>query len=175
MRHSILPSASNTNRGEIGPDRSGKHRLRCVHTGDCQALASVLTARPCEFKSRLPQLAPSAVFSTLHSHLVTHNEQGTICLETALVSARHVHLTRQCSSGSIGQRLYLCIRSFALFTAEANHYQQNAQRRHPMATMSATRIRSLYRRHTQAHEVVCHFSTNSVRLVVTGFSAARAT
>ena len=44
-----------------------------------------------------------------------------------------------------------------------------------MATMSAARIRSMYRRHTQAHEAVYHFSTNSVRHVVTGFSATRAT
>ena len=44
-----------------------------------------------------------------------------------------------------------------------------------MATMSATRIRSLYRRHTQAHKAAYHFSTNSVRHVVTGFSATRAT
>ena len=43
-----------------------------------------------------------------------------------------------------------------------------------MATMSADRIRSLCRRHTQAHEVVYHFSTNSVRHVVTGFSPTRA-
>ena len=42
-----------------------------------------------------------------------------------------------------------------------------------MATMSAVRIRSLYRRHTQAHKAVYHFSTNSVRHVVTGFSATR--
>lgn len=42
-----------------------------------------------------------------------------------------------------------------------------------MATMSATRIRSLYRRHNQAHEAVYHFSANSVRQVVTGFSASR--
>jgi hypothetical protein len=44
-----------------------------------------------------------------------------------------------------------------------------------MATMSAIRIRSLYRRHTQAHEAVYHFSANSVGEVVTGFSATRAT
>jgi hypothetical protein len=44
-----------------------------------------------------------------------------------------------------------------------------------MATMSAARIRSMYRRHTQAHEAVYHFCANSVRHVVTGFSAARAT
>ena len=42
-----------------------------------------------------------------------------------------------------------------------------------MATMSATRIRSLYRRHTQVHKAAYHFSTNSVRHVVTGFSATR--
>ena len=41
--------------------------------------------------------------------------------------------------------------------------------------MSAARIRSLYRRSTEAHEAVYHFSTNSVRHVVTGFSATRAT
>ena len=44
-----------------------------------------------------------------------------------------------------------------------------------MATMSTVRIRSLYRRRTQAHKAVYHFSTNSVRQVGTGFSAARAT
>ena len=44
-----------------------------------------------------------------------------------------------------------------------------------MATMSSARIRSLYRRHNHAHEAVYHFSTNSVRHVVTGFSATRAT
>jgi len=43
-----------------------------------------------------------------------------------------------------------------------------------MATMSAARIRSVYRRHTQAHEAVYRFSANSVRRVVTGFSAIRA-
>jgi hypothetical protein len=32
-----------------------------------------------------------------------------------------------------------------------------------MATMSAACIRSLYRRHTQAHEAVYRFSTTSVR------------
>lgn len=42
-----------------------------------------------------------------------------------------------------------------------------------MATMSAARIRSLYRRHNQAHEAVYHFSANPVGQVVTGFSAAR--
>jgi hypothetical protein len=41
--------------------------------------------------------------------------------------------------------------------------------------MSAARIRSLYRRHTQAYEAVYNFSSNSVRQVVTGFSAARTT
>jgi len=41
--------------------------------------------------------------------------------------------------------------------------------------MSAARIRSLYRRSTEAHEAVYHFSTNSVRHIVTGFSATRAT
>ena len=44
-----------------------------------------------------------------------------------------------------------------------------------MATMSATRIRSLYRRRKQAYEAVYHFSANPVRQVVTGFSAAPAT
>ena len=44
-----------------------------------------------------------------------------------------------------------------------------------MATMSAARIRSLYHRRKQAYEAVYHFSTNSVRHVVTGFSATRAT
>jgi hypothetical protein len=42
-----------------------------------------------------------------------------------------------------------------------------------MATMSAARIRSLYRRRDQAYEAVYHFSANPVRKVVTGFSAAR--
>lgn len=41
-----------------------------------------------------------------------------------------------------------------------------------MAMMSAARIRSLSRRHNQAHEAVYHFSANSVRQVVTEFSAA---
>jgi hypothetical protein len=41
--------------------------------------------------------------------------------------------------------------------------------------MSAARIRSMYRRHNHAHEAVYHFSTNSVRHVVPGFSATRAT
>ena len=40
--------------------------------------------------------------------------------------------------------------------------------------MPTARIRSMYRRHTQAYEAVYHFSTNSVRHVVTGFSATRA-
>ena len=44
-----------------------------------------------------------------------------------------------------------------------------------MATMSAARIRSLYRRHNQAHEAVYHFSANSVRQVVAGFSATQST
>ena len=42
-----------------------------------------------------------------------------------------------------------------------------------MATISSARFRSLCRRHTQAYEAVYHFSTNSVRHVVTGFSATR--
>jgi len=44
-----------------------------------------------------------------------------------------------------------------------------------MATMSAARIRSLHRRHNQAHEAVYDFSSNSVPQVGTGFSATRAT
>ena len=44
-----------------------------------------------------------------------------------------------------------------------------------MATVSATRIRSMYRRHTQAYEAVYHFSANSVGHSIAGFSAARAT
>ena len=45
-----------------------------------------------------------------------------------------------------------------------------------MATMSAARIRSLYRRHNQAHEAIYHnFSANSGYQLVRGFSAARAT
>jgi hypothetical protein len=32
------------------------------------------TSPACEFKSRLPQVASSALFSTLHLHLVTLNE-----------------------------------------------------------------------------------------------------
>ena len=44
-----------------------------------------------------------------------------------------------------------------------------------MATMSAARIRSLYRRRNHAHEAVYHFSANSGHQSVTGFSAARAT
>ena len=43
-----------------------------------------------------------------------------------------------------------------------------------MATMSAARIRALYRRHTQAYETVYHSSTNSLWRVVTGFSATPA-
>lgn len=42
-----------------------------------------------------------------------------------------------------------------------------------MATMSAARIRSLCRRHEQAHEAVYHFSANSVRQGAPGFSATR--
>jgi len=44
-----------------------------------------------------------------------------------------------------------------------------------MATMSATRIRSLYRRHTQGYEAAYNFSSNSVHQVGTGFSATQAT
>ena len=44
-----------------------------------------------------------------------------------------------------------------------------------MATISSARFRSLCRRHTQAYEAVYHFSANSVRQVVTGFSATRTT
>ena len=44
-----------------------------------------------------------------------------------------------------------------------------------MASMSATRIRSLYRRHTQAYEAVYHFSANSVGHSIAGFSATRTT
>ena len=44
-----------------------------------------------------------------------------------------------------------------------------------MATMSAARIRSLYRRRNQACEAVYHYSANPERHVVTGFSATRAT
>ena len=44
-----------------------------------------------------------------------------------------------------------------------------------MATMSAARIRSWYRRHNHAHEAVHHFSANPVQHVVAGFSAPRAT
>ena len=44
-----------------------------------------------------------------------------------------------------------------------------------MTTMSAARIRSLYRRNNHADEAVYHFSTDSVRHVVTGLSATRAT
>ena len=43
-----------------------------------------------------------------------------------------------------------------------------------METMSAARIRSLYRRHNHANEAIYHFSANPVRQVVTGFAAARA-
>src|SRR6516165_8437278 len=46
---------------------------------------------------------------------------------------------------------------------------------YPMATMSSARFRSLYRRRKQAYEAVYHFSANSVRQVVTGFSATRTT
>ena len=44
-----------------------------------------------------------------------------------------------------------------------------------MATMSAARIRSLYRRHNHAHQAVYHFSANPVQHAVTGFSPPRAT
>jgi len=40
-----------------------------------------------------------------------------------------------------------------------------------MASMSATRIRSLYRRHTQAYEAFCHFSANSVGHSIVGVLA----
>ena len=43
-----------------------------------------------------------------------------------------------------------------------------------MSTMSAARIRSLYRRRNHAHEAVYHFSANPVQPVVTGFSPTRA-
>ncbi len=42
-----------------------------------------------------------------------------------------------------------------------------------MATMSASRIRSLHRRHNQAYEAVYHFSANPVREVVTGALATQ--
>jgi len=44
-----------------------------------------------------------------------------------------------------------------------------------MATMSAARFRSLYRRRKQAYEAAYHSSSNSVRQVGTGFSATQAT
>jgi len=44
-----------------------------------------------------------------------------------------------------------------------------------MATMSSARFRSLYRRRTQAHEAVYHFSANSVGHCIAGFSATRTT
>ena len=44
-----------------------------------------------------------------------------------------------------------------------------------MATMSAARIRSLCRRHNDAHEAVYHFSANPVPHVVTWFFPTRAT
>ena len=44
-----------------------------------------------------------------------------------------------------------------------------------MATMSATRIRSMYRRHNQAYEAVYHFSANSVGHSIARFSATRTT
>ena len=44
-----------------------------------------------------------------------------------------------------------------------------------MSTMSAARIRSLYRRHSQAHEAVYHFSANPAQHVVTEVSLARPT
>src|SRR6516164_9107004 len=46
---------------------------------------------------------------------------------------------------------------------------------YPMATMSAARFRSLYRRHNQVHEAVHHFSANSVGHPIAGFSATRTT
>ena len=42
-----------------------------------------------------------------------------------------------------------------------------------MATMSAVRIRSMYRRHKQAHEAVYPFSANSVGHSIAGFSETR--
>jgi hypothetical protein len=42
-----------------------------------------------------------------------------------------------------------------------------------MPTMSAARIRSLYRRHNHAHEAVYHFSANPTRQAVAGFSTIR--
>ena len=44
-----------------------------------------------------------------------------------------------------------------------------------MTTMSAARIRSLYRRHNHADEAVYHFSAIPVQHVVTGLSPTRAT
>ena len=44
-----------------------------------------------------------------------------------------------------------------------------------MATMSAVRIRSLYRRRKQAYEAVYHFSANSVGHSIARFSATRTT
>ena len=44
-----------------------------------------------------------------------------------------------------------------------------------MTTMSAARIRSLYRRNNHADEAVYNISMNSVRHVVTDLSATRAT
>ena len=44
-----------------------------------------------------------------------------------------------------------------------------------MATMSAARFRSLYRRRQQTDEAVYRFSANSVGHSIAGFSAARAT
>ena len=44
-----------------------------------------------------------------------------------------------------------------------------------MATMSAVRIRSMYRRHKQAHEAVYPFSANSVGHSTARFSATRTT
>jgi len=44
-----------------------------------------------------------------------------------------------------------------------------------MATMSAARIHSMYRRHTHAHEAVYRFSANPVGHSIAGFSATRTT
>jgi len=64
--------------------------------------------------------------------------------------------------------LYLCIKSFALFITEANHYQHNALRR------NHARCPHSFFVPPQAHEGAYHYSASPVRHVVTGFSATRA-
>src|SRR5208283_3078367 len=49
-------------------------------------------SQACEFKFRLPQVASSALSSTLHSHFLTLNGRGTTCWEIALVKSASCQL-----------------------------------------------------------------------------------